>query len=116
MDRGDHKRFGELFTTDAVIEISKANVRKQGTQEIEGLCTFLHKKFLGCTHWEGNVVLKKKLPVDKLENEEEYEISNLSYWKALNGGETVSIGRHLDVFVKNSNGNWLCKHRQIQHV
>ena len=47
---------------------------------------------------------------------EKYEISNLSYWKALNGGETVSVGRHVDVFVKDSYGNWLCKHRQIQHV
>ena len=39
---GDHKRFGELFTTDAVIEISKAKVRKQGTQEIEGKILMLN--------------------------------------------------------------------------
>ena len=47
---------------------------------------------------------------------EVYEICNSSYWKALNGGEIVSIGRHLDVFIKTSDGNLLCKHRVIQHV
>ena len=33
---GDAKRFGELFTSDALIEIPKVNVKKQGTQEMEG--------------------------------------------------------------------------------
>ena len=33
---GDYKRFGELFTADAEIEIPKVKVKKQGTQEIEG--------------------------------------------------------------------------------
>ena len=51
-----------------------------------------------------------------IKNLEKYEICNLSYWKALNGGDTVSIGRHLDSFVKSKDGNWLCKHRVIQHV
>ena len=49
-------------------------------------------------------------------NLEVYEICNTSYWKALNGGEIVSVGRHLDVFVKRSDGIWLCKRRVIQHV
>ena len=102
---GDKKRFGELFTADAIIEIPKAKVKKQGTQEIESkgwasitklsknwdycdfnyysrfitydfsffftkdLCNFLHQKFSGCTHWEGNIVLKKKLANEKLNNE-----------------------------------------------
>jgi len=116
MDQGDYKRFGELFTTDAEIEVPKVKVKKQGTQEIEALCKFLHQKFSGCTHWEGNVVLKKKLSEHKTKSKEVYEICNSSYWKAVKGGEIVSIGRHLDVFVKTCDGNWLCKHRVIQHV
>ena len=27
-----------------------------------GLCKFLNQKFSGCTHWEGNIVLKKVPP------------------------------------------------------
>ena len=44
------------------------------------------------------------------------EICNTSYWKALHGGEVFSTGRHFDVFIKNKDGNWLCKERVIQHV
>ena len=47
-----------------------------------------------------------------------YIITNRSYWKALNGGEIVSVGFHLDTFVQEDSmkGDWLCKKRIIQHV
>ena len=31
---------------------------------ISGLCRFLNQKFALCTHWEGNVVLKKNTTTD----------------------------------------------------
>ena len=46
----------------------------------------------------------------------EYQICNKSYWKALQGGEVVSVGLHFDTFTKNGHGNWLCQKRVIQHV
>ena len=46
----------------------------------------------------------------------DYEISNTSYWKALNGGETVSTGRHLDIFIRKGDRDWLCKKRVIEHT
>merc|ERR1711894_312912 len=94
---------------------TKSSYQKTGHQEIEGLCKFLNQKFASCTHWEGNVVLKRKQSNQTAENQD-YEICNKSYWKALHGGETISTGRHIDTFIKTSDGHWLCKHRIIQHV
>ena len=45
-----------------------------------------------------------------------HEIQNCSYWKALEGGETIATGRHIDYFVQSSTGIWLCKKRIIQHT
>ena len=50
--------------SDFYIEICSGNFIFQ-----IALCKFLHQKFSGCTHWEGNVVLKKKLCEDKTESE-----------------------------------------------
>ena len=115
---------------------------------ISGLCRFLNQKFALCTHWEGNVVLKKNPTTDESTDtgivsnyivhnwfnyyiikicliwfwpnffniNTGYEIQNCSYWKALEGGETIATGRHIDFFVQSSNGLWLCKKRVIQHT
>jgi len=70
------------------------------------LCATLHTKFSPATHWEGNVVLSQ---------ESEGLITNRSYWKALKGGEVISVGLHEDSF-KLVGGQWLCNERVIHHL
>ena len=44
------------------------------------------------------------------------ELVNRSYWKALDGGDCVSVGLHEDVFVADGHGGLLCRERVIRHV
>jgi hypothetical protein len=106
IDGGDAARFAALFTADGVVEVVLTGTVKTGSAELAALCDFLHGKFSGCTHWEGNVVLKAG-PGG--------EVVNTSYWQALDGGEVVSTGRHDDVFVE-ADGVWRCRRRVIRHT
>jgi len=71
------------------------------------LCTFLHEKFASCRHWEGNVCVELIGPG---------KATNVSYWKALDGGEVVSTGTHRDTLKEESPGHWRVEKRVIEHT
>ena len=50
-------------------------------------------RFRTCRHWEGNVCLTA--------GAEAGTVTNVSYWKAMDGGECVSTGIHRDTLVLN---------------
>lgn len=109
MDQGTDEacnQFSELFTVGASLSIPLVGVEKKGTRELETLCKWLHSKFNPCTHWESNVVLRL------MEGE---VVNNRSYWKAIKGGDCISVGLHEDEFIQVG-GKWLCRKRVIRHL
>merc|ERR1711890_123384 len=109
MDLGTEEaalRFANQFTTEGKLHIELTKVTKTGRNELVGLCKFLHEKFSKCTHWEGNVVLTTGNGAI---------VKNRSYWKALEGGDVISVGIHEDEFVQEQ-GEWKCRSRIVKHV
>jgi hypothetical protein len=112
MDQGYGKGFAKCFAEDGVLEIKIAKSKSEGREAIAKSCEGIHGKFcsapLRCKHWEGNVYV---------ETVNENTATNLSYWKALSGGEIVSTGIHRDTFVRSqTDGAWLVKYRMIEHT
>jgi len=112
MDQSYSKGFANCFTEDGVLEIKIAKSKATGRAEIEKSCEALHNKFctapLHCRHWEGNIYV---------ETINENTATNLSYWKAISGGEIVSTGIHRDTLVRSQkDGKWLVKYRIIEHT
>mgnify|MGYP000630757288 FL=1 len=94
------------------MQIKIAKSKSEGREAIAKSCEGIHGKFcsapLRCKHWEGNVYV---------ETVNENTATNLSYWKALSGGEIVSTGIHRDTFVRSqTDGAWLVKYRMIEHT
>lgn len=108
MDSGNQGRFGELFTSDAVLEVVATSKVCTGTTEIEGFCAFLHEKLKGFIHEESNIVLTQV---------SETEVKNYSYWKSMKDGEIRSYGTHEDTFVySQERRSFLCSRRVIRHL
>ena len=107
MDDGDGAAFASCFTVDGTCHVNINQAHKTGPQELAGLAVFLHAKFKTCRHWEGNVCVSAGAQAGLA--------INTSYWKALDGGETVSTGIHRDTLVF-ANGQWLVKSRVIVHT
>jgi len=137
MDSGDATGFADCFTEDATCEVLLTGTQKTGRGELEGLCAFLHEKFKTCRHWEvsntafvdnkqltlhcftvscakGNVCVDVQFlegpDGDKVEN-----VTNTSYWKALDGGQVVSTGIHRDTF-RLCGSHYLIASRVIDHT
>jgi hypothetical protein len=105
LDGNDPIGFSSLFDDDATCEIVKFAMVKKGGKELEALCSSLAEKFAGISHWEGNVFITGSGD----------RAANLSYWKAVCGGDIVSQGRHEDSFVKKD-GVWKIEGRKIFHT
>jgi hypothetical protein len=62
-------------------------------------------------HWEGNICLCS-LPDDNGRP----CVGNVSYWSAYRSGQLISMGRHEDVLVHESeSGEWKFKRRVVLH-
>ena len=113
MDSGDGETFADCFTADGTCSVKISGAKASGCDELVSLCMNIHSKFcagptLRCRHWEGNVCI---LPATSTEG----ELTNESYWKALNGGEIVSTGIHRDKIVCIA-GEWQILSREIVHT
>lgn len=104
LDSGDAAAFSELWAENATCEIKKINKVVRGRAELAELCSNLHAKFRGASHWEGNVVVRQQ----------QETVSNISYWKALKFNSIIATGKHEDTFVK-VDGKWLFATRIITH-
>lgn len=107
LDEGDGERMATLFTKDGKCEIKKINKTITGRDAIKTFCINLHRKFKSASHFESNVVIK-------FENSS--SATNLSYWKAIDGGNIISYGLHKDRFVKDNDDHWRMVHRIIEHT
>ena len=125
MDAGDGDAFAASFTEDGVCEIAINGARAEGRDALRKLGIGIHAKFAHCRHWEGNVTVRRSAAG---------ELTNISYWKALDGGEVVSTGTHYDTLVqervstgakggllamlgvKGGHFEWLIKSRRIVHT
>eukprot|EP01119_Soliformovum_irregulare_P022225 TRINITY_DN7561_c0_g1_i1.p1 TRINITY_DN7561_c0_g1~~TRINITY_DN7561_c0_g1_i1.p1 ORF type:complete len:147 (+),score=15.32 TRINITY_DN7561_c0_g1_i1:1-441(+) len=103
LDNGDSEGFVELLVDEFVLEVPHRKFSGTGKDTMRLWVQNVHNRFSTALHWEGNVVIE---PSDEFVQETKYErfAKNTSYWKAQNGGEVVSMGRHHDQFVHTSNG------------
>ena len=113
MDTGDAEAFSSCFTPDGTCSVMISGTKSRGIDELADLCLGIHTKFcagpnLRCRHWEGNVCILR----DASSSE---ELTNMSYWKALNGGEVISTGIHRDKIV-SFGGEWRISSREIVHT
>jgi hypothetical protein len=105
MDEGDSARFANCYAEGGSCEILLLEKCFTGRDELKALADSLHERFKGVKHWEGNVSLSK---VGEM-------FTNVSYWKALDGGEVVSTGIHRDLLILE-NDEWKIKTRKIVHT
>eukprot|EP01006_Ploeotia_vitrea_P009188 TRINITY_DN21595_c0_g2_i1.p1 TRINITY_DN21595_c0_g2~~TRINITY_DN21595_c0_g2_i1.p1 ORF type:complete len:152 (-),score=21.17 TRINITY_DN21595_c0_g2_i1:88-543(-) len=103
MDNGDEDEFASCFVEDGMLEIV---LTKTETKDLRNVCKTIKQKFPTAQHWEGNVYVQFQ------DNE---HATNVSYWKAIDGGEIVSQGKHFDKLVK-VDGVWKMQQRKIVHV
>lgn len=108
MDEGHGAAFAACFTKDAQCDVSLTGASAVGTDELANLAVAIKQRFHPARHWEGNVTINQ----DGVNGE---TATNVSYWKALNGEETISTGIHLDT-LRNENGEWLIEKREIKHT
>ena len=124
------------------------DVKKTDKDGLDGFIDMIEAKFgtkttTPCTHWEGNVYLESvEDDVDSKCAPDVFNVNmtepgsdvlkaraagvsvmkNTSYWKALRGGECISVGLHRDIFVKpkavkdGDFAEWLCYKREIAHL
>lgn len=107
LDAGDGAAFAACFTGDGTCDVRLTGTNKAGARELGALCEFLHRKFSTCRHWEGNVCVSAAAGG---------KLSNVSYWKAMDGGTCVSTGVHRDTLVRSGAKGWLIEARVIEHV
>ena len=113
MDSGDGDAFANCYTRDGRCTIVMSGKTTVGRESLSALCVALHARFcvaMNCRHWEGNVCVTK--------GDNDGELRNRSYWKAMDGGEVVSTGTHDDVLVQSPDGSgaWCIKSRIISHI
>ncbi len=110
LDIGNGDLFASCFARDGLITIYINGTRKSGRFEISQLAKSLHEKFKDCKHWEGNISL---WPAKDFESTK--QVRNLSYWKAMQGGDCISTGIHDDI-LEQFEGQWMIKARTIYHT
>eukprot|EP00040_Diaphanoeca_grandis_P019567 m.103328 g.103328 ORF g.103328 m.103328 type:complete len:191 (+) comp27493_c0_seq1:76-648(+) len=96
--------FAKCFTQTGICEILLTSTKVVGSVALENLCGGLSSTFKGVRHWEGNVCLR----------EHDGHLINVSYWKALRGGDIISTGIHVDRFADH--GGSAIAHRIIAHT
>ena len=75
-------------------------------------CGALHRRFAGCQHWEGNVLIE---PGPAGSDGRALSATNRSYWQAVDGARRVSMGVHEDEFVRHADG-WRFARRVVLHT
>jgi hypothetical protein len=110
MDKGDGAAFSSCFTSDGVCDVVLSNAHSVGTAQLEKFCEGIHEKFPTCRHWEGNVA------VSPINGSQGQHATNVSYWKALDGCDIVSMGIHEDTLHRTEAGVWKIASRQIVHT
>lgn len=107
LDEGDGEGMAGLFVSDGKCEILKISKTFTGRAAILALCGNLHAKFKTVTHFESNICISFQNAASA---------TNVSYWKGIDGHKTVSYGRHKDVFVKDTHGQWRFASRVDEHI
>jgi len=102
----DGSNFAAHFTDDASIEVVLTGKTFRGAGEIAGFARFVHAKYPTAKHWEGNIALSSWASESVPQS-----VRNKSYWQALEGGSSVSMGLHDDFLVaeKDLAGTWFWK-------
>eukprot|EP01083_Nonionella_stella_P121204 364096_1 len=107
LDNGDGEGMANLFIKYGKCEVTKINKTMIGTDAIASFCVNLHEKFKAVTHFESNVIIQ-------FENSS--LATNRSYWRGIDGNNTVSYGVHKDTFMKDTDTHWKFSHRVIEHI
>jgi len=111
IDSNDKSTFADLFTDDGVCEVRKTSKKIHGHSALTEFCGQLHQTFLGCTHWETNIVIR---------GAENQTAVNYSYWMSIKSNSIQATGAHQDVFVKEKSSTtgksaWKILHRNVFH-
>eukprot|EP00004_Rigifila_ramosa_P004131 TRINITY_DN1453_c0_g1_i1.p1 TRINITY_DN1453_c0_g1~~TRINITY_DN1453_c0_g1_i1.p1 ORF type:complete len:128 (-),score=24.29 TRINITY_DN1453_c0_g1_i1:158-541(-) len=92
LDSEDFEQFSGLFVPTGTCTVSLMSKTFTGHQELQEFARGIRQRFPNSSHWEANVAID----VDEAAG----RAQNTSYWKAVDGAETVSYGKHDDVFVR----------------
>ena len=107
IDDGNGAAFAGCFTAAGTCDVALTEASAAGAAELGALAEGIHAKFPTCRHWEGNVCVS---------GDGGRGAANRSYWMALDGGDVVSTGIHVDALELEADGEWRIARRRILHT